>query len=146
MSSLGDGKHGIAPTPTNGLVHSNERSKGRLTVRRAWAPHNGNNRSLCGPFRTVLNAGDVRARQNYKCGGPNQVKTGPSFVRRVGDGVKSNCDGTGVEAASCNPKYVYDSSDFIKFKKQSAKNKNYNDSTFGGSNNGSYVPLMHIRR
>ena len=30
-----------------------------------------------------------------------------------------------------NPKYVNDSSDYIRFKKLSAKNRNYNDSSFG---------------
>jgi len=31
-----------------------------------------------------------------------------------------------------NTKYVYDSSDYIKFKRLSAKNKNYGDCSFGG--------------
>jgi hypothetical protein len=36
---------------------------------------------------------------------------------------------------SGNPRFVYDGSDYIRFKKLNAINKNYNDLTFGGANN-----------
>ena len=42
--------------------------------------------------------------------------------------------------------FVPDASDYIKFKKQTAMNRNYNDLSKGGDDhNGSYVPLMHVR-
>jgi hypothetical protein len=59
----------------------------------------------------------------------------------------NNCDGTGVPASSCNVKFVADSSDYTKFKKQSAMNRNYNDASNGGDqSNASYVPTMAVRR
>ena len=44
-----------------------------------------------------------------------------------------------------NKEPVKDSSDFTKFKKLEAKNKTYNDSSFGGSNNGSFTFLNRVR-
>jgi hypothetical protein len=46
-----------------------------------------------------------------------------------------------------NAKYVYDSSDYIRFKKLQASNRNYNDRSFGGDeSNASYVPRNAARR
>ena len=45
------------------------------------------------------------------------------------DGSTSGCDPRGQVG---NIKYVNDSSDYIRFKKLSAKNRNYNDNSFGG--------------
>jgi hypothetical protein len=51
-----------------------------------------------------------------------------------------------VGASSTNVKYVYDSSDFVTFRRQQAINRNYNDLKNGGDDhNGSYVPLKHVR-
>ena len=50
-----------------------------------------------------------------------------------------------VKLASSNVKKVYDSSDYIRFKKLQAYNKTYNDKSFGGSNNGSYSFLNNLR-
>jgi hypothetical protein len=47
--------------------------------------------------------------------------------------------------SSSSNKVVFDSSDFTKYKRLAAKNRNYNDSSFGGSNNGAYVALMRVR-
>ena len=44
-----------------------------------------------------------------------------------------------------NKEPVKDGSDFTKFKKLEAKNKTYNDSSFGGSNNGSFTFLNRVR-
>jgi hypothetical protein len=86
------------------------------------------------------------ARKDYVCGGPN-----PNHLFRGGIFGKfgsaiSQCDGTGVPAGSSNAKFVADSSDYTKFKRQTAYNKNYNDSSYGGYNNASYVDWMHSRR
>ena len=65
---------------------------------------------------------------------------------RIGS-IISACDATGVEGYSGNPKFVPDSSDYIRFKKQQAMNRNYNDSKNGGDeSNGSYVALMRVTR
>ena len=46
-----------------------------------------------------------------------------------------------------NNKFVYDGSDYVKYKKLRAENKNYNDITYGGdNNNASSSALLRIRR
>jgi hypothetical protein len=88
------------------------------------------------PFRVLENAGDVLGRKNYTCGGPNQVSSGRrQSLSMFRGGVKSNCDGSGIPGASCNPKYVYDSSTYARHKRVIAIQKNYNDSSFGGDLN-----------
>jgi hypothetical protein len=106
----------------------------------------GVDRAACGPFRAVLNAGDIKGRKNYSCGGPNPIQSRPGIPGKLGDGVPSKCDGSAIAAANCNPKFVYDSSDYVKFKRQRSKNKNYNDSTTGGYNNSAYSAIMKVRR
>ena len=45
-----------------------------------------------------------------------------------------------------NPKYVYDGSDYVRFKKLQAQNRNYNDPTFGGDQHSSaQVALSRVR-
>ena len=70
----------------------------------------------------------------------------PGWKSRIGS-IISNCDSTGVEGASCNPKFVPDSSDYISYKKRRAMNVNYNDNNFGGDeSNASFVSMMAARR
>lgn len=95
------------------------------------------------PFRVFYNAGDLLDRQREP-GGHNQVKgsVGIGQYRNTlgnGDGIAKG------NGASGNQHFVYDSSDYIKFKRLRAKMKNYSDTSFGGSNNGAYVPLMAVR-
>ena len=98
------------------------------------------------PFRAAYNLGDQLGRQNYSCGGPSQTNaTKPGYGRLIGN-IQSQCDGSGVAPSTCNTKFVSDSSDYIKFKKQTATLANYNDLSMGGANNGAYVPLMRVRR
>ena len=65
-------------------------------------------------------------------------------------GQDQRCDGTGVQPSSCNVKYVYDSSDFIRFKKLQAKNRGYTngaDYSYGGANNGTTKSVLNrVRR
>ena len=96
------------------------------------------------PFRVSFNAGDLLLRQK-EGGGSNQIKgsVGVGQYRyNLGlvDGVKKG------DGASGNQHYVYDSSDYVRFKRLKAKQYNYNDTSFGGSNNGAYVSTMAIRR
>lgn len=99
------------------------------------------------PFRAVNNAGDLLCRQNYSCGGSSQVAQSRPGLKGLQLGsIFSNCDGTGVPAATCNPKYVYDSSNYITFLKQQALNKNFNDLSFGGDNNSSSQSVLRAVR
>jgi hypothetical protein len=124
----------------------------RSILKRSWntgqasGQVNGYNRIVT-PFRAVNNSGDFLLRQNYVCGGPSPASNG---TRRAGLGrlygrAQNTCDATNVPAASCNPKFVADSSDYIRFKKQRAYNVNYNDVNFGGYNNSSQEALPRVR-
>jgi hypothetical protein len=93
------------------------------------------------PFRIAMNAGDLLLRQSTP-GGANQIKGGVGHFSRVLS-ADSTRRGNG---ASGNQHFVYDSSDYVRYKKLAAKQKNYNDTSFGGSNNGSYVFALAARR
>jgi len=87
------------------------------------------------PFRAVNNAGDLLSRKYYTCGGPCQTfqsRPGMFGLKQRFGAVMLQCDGTGVEAAACNTKYVYDSSDYSRYLKQRAINQTYNNLSNGG--------------
>jgi NADP-dependent 3-hydroxy acid dehydrogenase YdfG len=100
-----------------------------------------------GPFRAVNNMGDFLGRVNYSCGGPNtQNASKPGYSRLIRN-VPQQCDPTGITVTTCNPKFVSDSSDYIRFRKLRAMNQTYNDLSYGGDkNNASFVSLMAVRR
>ena len=77
------------------------------------------------PFRAANNLGDFLIRKNYVCGGPNQINPGKTGTKTSIGSILSACDGSGVDGASCNPKFVSDSSDYVRFRKLRAMNKNY---------------------
>jgi hypothetical protein len=124
----------------------------RRELRKSWNTSyatgkvNGYNRRI-GPFRAVMNSGDFLSRPNYVCGGPNPANnTHATAARQLGlGGIMNACDATKIQPSSCNVKFVADSSDYTKFRRQTACNKNYNDLKFGGYNNSAYVPLMAVR-
>ena len=100
-----------------------------------------------GGFRLANNAGDYLARQNYSCGGSTQTNASRPGMGRLIGGVQDRCDGTKIPPSTCNTKFVYDSSDFTRFRKQQAVNRNRTDYSYGGDNsNSSYVALMRARR
>ena len=149
------------PKPT---IDFSIRSRDRHVLRQAW---NGtplvsagtvtigstiSNRKI-GSFRAVNNAGDLLSRKNYSCGGSNMISSRPGMmVLTTKDGGQDsrNCDNTGVEPATCNVKYVYDSSDFIRFKKLQAKNRGYTggkDYSYGGAGGGTTKSVLNrVRR
>lgn len=93
------------------------------------------------PFRASFNAGDINGSLNkapwkyLPQNGSNQINL-PRHSS-AGDGkhtvnipvLNKKSD---ASAYSGNPKFIYDSSDYIKFKKLQSINRNYNDITFGG--------------
>jgi hypothetical protein len=124
----------------------------RINLRKGWnnnyriAP--GCNKTRITPFRVVTNSGDLLSRNYYSCGGSSQVsQSRPGlFGLNIGS-IQENCDGSGVPPATCNVKYVYDSSNYTTFLKQQAIYKNYNDLSNGGDNhNASQVKRRSIRR
>jgi len=151
--TLGGGPYnGFSPKQTiSAYKDNNDDVIARRILVKSWNANqlfaqNGKNPSV-GPFRAVNSLGDFLGRVNYSCGGPNpQGVSRPGYGRLIGS-VPEQCDGTGIAPTTCNPKFVSDSSDYVKFKRLRAVNRNYNDLTNSGDqSNGSYVPLMAIRR
>jgi len=150
--NLGGPYSGYSPVQTLTNFKDNESVIARRELRSVWntnytsGTYNGNRRAI-GPFRAVMNSGDFLSRANYICGGPNPNNNTHASARRFSlRGFIDQCDGTGVPSSSCNVKFVADSSDYTKFRRQTAFSQNYNDLKNGGYTNSAYVPLMHARR
>lgn len=103
-------------------------------------------RQIITPFRAVTNSGDLLCRDSYSCGGPCQsFQSRPQLrgLRQRFGSISTSCIpsniynayqlNSSVPAAACNGRYVYDSSDYTTYLKQSAMVKNYNDKSFGGN-------------
>tara|TARA_B110000259_G_C13896534_1_gene355093 strand:+ start:35 stop:580 length:546 start_codon:yes stop_codon:yes gene_type:complete len=155
--SSGGGIRGIMPPPMP-LVNKeyNVYGHSRFSITNAWNTtypsqlRKASRNRIITPFRAVTNSGDLLSRQSYTCGGSCQTfQSRPGLhgmSLRFGN-ISSVCDDTGVPPASCNTKYVYDSSNYIKFKKQSAFAKNYNDITYGGDDShAAQSALRNLRR
>ena len=80
-----------------------------------------------GSYKAVNNISDFLSRQNYSCGGPSQVQSDKPGMRRLIGTNPNNCDGTNIPPSSTNTKWVSDTSDYIKYKRQRAILRNYND-------------------
>ena len=150
--TLGGGIQGIAPKQTITNYKAAGEVLSRRTVVKSWNTAyarglvNGKQR-VTTPFRAVNNSGDYLGRVNYSCGGPNgESADKPGWKSRIRN-MLSNCDGTGIPSSSTNVKFVADSSDYAKFRRNRAINLVYNDSTFGGDqSNASQVPRDAVRR
>lgn len=157
----------------SGMVGGGDRSADRVALREAFKTNNLNKdlngpvvRAICGPFRAATMAGDKLGRKSQSAGGANQVTNvksarAPGWRGTAGGVSNANTGetvtvggltfttGTGpgqTQIQSGNPKFVYDGSDFIRFKRLSAKNKNYNDSSFGGAGKSNmFIPLNRVR-
>ena len=139
----------------------------RFTLKNAWntlipsqLKRDNLKRAMVTPFRAVNNAGDLLCRDNYSCGGPCQSFQHRPNLRglhhRFGATSKACIPANyynslqllkDIPSATCNVKYVYDSSDYTRYLKQRAVNYNYNDLTFGGDqSNASQVAVKAARR
>jgi hypothetical protein len=139
----------------------------RFTLKNAWNTtypsqlrRNGLTKSITTPFRAVNNAGDLLSRENFSCGGSCQtpqsrpglnglkVRFGATSISCTPSAAYNSLQLiTNVPSATCNVKYVYDSSDYVTYLKQKAVNKNYNDLSYGGDqSNASQSALRAIRR
>jgi hypothetical protein len=99
----------------------------RRIVVRSWngpyATYNyRNQKPKSGPFRLVTNSGDYLGRIAYCSGGPNAVSSRPNLHGLMLRGMPVSSDGSGIESASANVRFVADSSEYIKFKKQRMTN------------------------
>lgn len=161
---LGGGLKGYMPQPVVDHDNSDEFAQTRFTLRNAWnttsESGSSNKTRIVTPFRAVNNAGDILCRDAYSCGGPCQTFQSRPNVK----GLKSHFGSVSktcvpgvwysnlqlnptVPASACNGKYVYDSSDYVRFLKNQAVNRNYNDRSFGGNDyKAAQSPARHIRR
>jgi len=152
VANLGGDINGISGRQTVNGYRNYDNVTTRTVLRRAWNTSfargnvNGYDR-VTTPFRAVNNSGDFLGRVNYICGGPNQVNASyPGWKSRIGS-ILSQCDGTNIPSSTCNVKFVADSSDYSRFKREQAQNYTYNDIKDGGDqSNASYVSLMSVRR
>jgi len=147
MNNLGGPFKGYSAKQTINNYKADKDVITRRELRRVWnnnytsGSFNGYRRQI-GPFRAVMNSGDFLSRPNYICGGPNPQNNTHAGANRISlGGIISICDGTNIPSSSTNVKFVPDSSDYTKFRRQSALSKNYNDLSHGGYNNSAYVNL-----
>ena len=162
--NLGGGIRGIMPQPLVDHDNSDDFARTRFLLKDAWNTSSVSGSSypkrIIGPFRAVNNAGDILSRQDYSCGGSCQSfqsRPGLSGLRgHVGSNsnsctpsvlYSSNQVNPAVPASACNGKFVYDSSDYINFRKKQAINRNFNDRSFGGNeSSGAQSTIRAIRR
>ena len=115
---------GISPKQTVNNHKDSETTMIRRVLRSSWNTSyasgnvNGYTRRI-GEFKAVSNIGDFLSRENYACGNiPNPTQ--PSNVAwrsRIGSIIK-HCDGTNIPCSNSNTKFVPDSSEYTKYKKQ----------------------------
>ena len=153
---LGGGANGSSGT---GMEGGSNRQMMRLNLRQAWngqaATGVSNGLKIAAtPFRAVNNAGDLMTRVAFTSGGSNQVNTGRiklaanGSARVLGGNLKLSSfpNPNNLPSANTNVKWVYDGSDYTKFKKQQAQNRNYNDYSFGGdTRSNTLIALGKVR-
>jgi len=161
---LGGGFKGRMPQPIIDHDNTDTFARTRFTLVNAWnttkASGSSNPKRIITPFRAVNNAGDILSRQNYSCGGSCQTpqsRPGMWGLRQRFGSTSNSCRADifwtanqinpAVPSSTCNGKFVYDGSDYTKFKKNQAVNQNYNDLSFGGDqSSGSQVSYRAVRR
>ena len=139
--ALGGGINGFIPQSLQTNDNEDSFAQNRFILREAW--NNKYRRAVnfsavpVTPFRAVTNSGDLLSRTAYSCGGPCQTfqsRPGMHGLKTHFGHIGDKCDGSGIPPASCNVKYVYDSSNYTRYMKEKAINKLYNDLSFGGDN------------
>lgn len=161
---LGGGLKGRMPQAIKDHDNSDTFARQRFTLREAWntTPQTGSSypKRMITPFRAVNNAGDLLCRANYSCGGPCQTPQsvpGVYGLRHRFGATSDACTADifwtanqvnpSVPSSTCNGKFVYDGSDYTRFKKNQSLNRTYNDISFGGNeNSGSQVAYRAVRR
>ena len=122
----------------------------RRILRDVWNKYNvqpqinGRGRVI-GAFRGVNNLGDYLGRQNYVCQISNVVVSRRRPGWSTGRNAAQNCDGTGIRGASCNPKFVADSSDYTDYKKKCAYLNKYNSISTGGKGYNYSHPILFTK-
>jgi hypothetical protein len=148
---------GISPALVGSNMDGNsERGLFRMTLRTGFGNSgwlssyipSGQVRNSITPFRVAMNAGDIQGSVNSS---PMPQLPSADQTHTVGHGkLNVNAGGVhnnGTSAYTGNPKFVYDGSDYVRYRKLAAMNRNYNDSSFGGDqSNATYTFLNRVRR
>ena len=107
---------------------SSETARIRKILRGSWnGGYASNPDRVGGAFKAVNNISDLLGRQNYSCGGPSQVQASKPGQKRLIGNNPNNCDGSGIPPSTTNTKWVSDTSDYIKYKKQRAILRTFSD-------------------
>lgn len=153
-SSLGKGIPGFQPfllgggansKGSSGMIGGNMRSVNRFIMRDAFGKltpiankagiplQTLKNQTSITPFRTAFNAGDLRgavdSSPDSNMWNANQL-SGVGNIRSLMFGLGDSTSNNGTALYSGNPKFVYDSSDYIRYRRLSAELKTYNDKSF----------------
>lgn len=152
-------RHELRQSFGNYIIHDTSPTvkigNGLQLVNRNGACENRNGPGVLTPFRRAMNAGDPYGTVNMAPNTTltqkpsNQVQGSRRASNQSAASTSGNCRRTvsGGSAYTGNPKQVYDGSDYTRFKKLQAKNRNYNDPTFGGDDNfAGQVALSRVRR
>lgn len=111
--------------------------------------------NVLGPFRTSFNAGDVISNYHTSRGtgatnptyGIEANQVGGNNLAKIGGQVSDGIGRNGTAMYSGNTKFVHAGSDYTRFKKLQAMNRNYGDTNYGGANNSqSQSAIRWIRR
>ena len=122
---------GVSSKQTMNQHKDSEQVISRRVLRLSWNNFfvqqdiNGHGRVIDG-FRAANNLGDYLSRPYYACGVQNDPipRRRPGWTNRMAD--SSRCDGTGVPGSSCNPRYVSDTSDYIRYRREREIAQTYN--------------------
>jgi len=150
-TNLGGPYQGYSPQQTITNYKDSEVASIRRILRDSWNTQNARGvingyKRVITPFRAVNNLGDFLGRQNYVCGGPNQVNADKPGRKGIIGSMISRCDKTGVPANNGNGRFVADTSDYITYKKRNAINDNYNDVKNGGDQkHASYQAFFRVK-
>lgn len=125
--NLGGGKHGISAKPNQNAIRLGETSSDRNILRRSMGYSFLSGQKAHTTFR--LSEDVVPFCQDVTSQDPSAL----------------NYNSPPCKGEMGNPKFVYDSSDYTRFKKLSAKNRNYNDSSFVGDDHSGAQSAYRMR-
>ena len=125
--NLGGGKHGISAKPNQNAIRLGETSSDRNIMRRS------------------MGYSFLSGTKGY-----TTFRLSENVVPFCKDVTSSDPSALAYNSPPCkgemgNPKYVNDSSDYIRFKKLAAKNRNYNDVSFGGDESSATQSRRRMR-
>jgi hypothetical protein len=147
INTLGGNQSGRQPMLHGSMDGGNERALSRKYLSRAFGNMYNSGlssspllytKNVLGPFRTAYNAGDVITNENVATNiayGRESNQVGGNNLSRLQvsrDGISGQ---NGTAMYSGNTKFVHAGSDYIRFKKLQALNKNFSDWSYGGANN-----------